>query len=53
MLLKDSDADAGDAVDELMELAKGTAWKSKLKRVSSAVADFDFDAALAILTDPP
>jgi len=51
MLLKDSDADAGDAVDELMELAKGTPLASKLKRVALAVADFDFDAALAALTD--
>jgi HPt (histidine-containing phosphotransfer) domain-containing protein len=50
-LLQDSDADAADAVDELMELAKGTHLASKLKRVASAVADFDFDAALATLTD--
>jgi hypothetical protein len=32
-------------------LAKGTPLASKLKRVASAVADFDFDAALATLTD--
>ena len=50
-LLKDSDADAGDAVDDLMELAKGTPLAVKLKRVSALVADFDFDGALAVL-DP-
>jgi len=48
-LLKDSDADAGDAIDELMELAKGTPMATQLKRVAAAVADFDFDAALAAL----
>ena len=52
-LLKDSDADAGDAVDALMELAQGTPLASKLKRVAAAIADFDFDAALTILADPP
>jgi HPt (histidine-containing phosphotransfer) domain-containing protein len=48
-LLKDSDADASDAVDELMELARGTPLASRLKRVAAAVADFEFDAALAAL----
>ena len=52
-LLKDSDADAGDAVDALMELSQGTPLASKLKRVAAAIADFDFDAALTILADPP
>jgi CheY-like chemotaxis protein len=48
-LLKDSDADAADAVDELIELAQGTSLAFALKRVASAIADFDFDAALAAL----
>jgi hypothetical protein len=49
VLLKDSDADAGDAVDELLDLAQGTQLAFKLKRVAAAVADFDFDAALTAL----
>jgi CheY-like chemotaxis protein len=48
-LLQDSDADAADAVDELQDLAKGTQLAFALKRVASAVANFDFDAALAAL----
>jgi len=48
-LLKDSDADAADAVDELIELAQGTSLALALKRVASAIADFDFDAALDAL----
>ena len=51
MLLKDSDADAGDAVDALLELAQGTPLAFTLKRVATKVADFDFDAALAALMD--
>jgi hypothetical protein len=53
VLLNDSDADAGDAVDELLELAKGTQLAFTLKRVAAAVADFDFDAALVALTGKP
>jgi CheY-like chemotaxis protein len=53
VLLKDSDADAGDAVDELLELAKGTQLAFTLKHVAAAVADFDFDAALVALTGKP
>jgi PAS domain S-box-containing protein len=45
-LLKDSDADAADAADELMELAQGTPLAYTLKRVTAAVQAFDFDAAL-------
>ena len=48
-LLKDSDADAADAVDELQELVKGTPLADALKRVARKVDDFDFDAALAEL----
>jgi CheY-like chemotaxis protein len=49
ILLNDSDADAADAVDALMELAHGKPLAFKLKHVASAIADFDFDAALTAL----
>ena len=48
-LLRDSDADAADAVDELMELARGTPWSFALKRVAGAIGEFDFDTALDVL----
>ena len=48
-LLKDSDADAADAVEELSELVKGTPMAAQLKRVAAAVEAFDFDAALEAL----
>ncbi len=48
-LLKDSDSDASDAVDAVQALAGGTPLAATLKRVANAVANFDFDAALALL----
>jgi hypothetical protein len=36
-------------VDELQDLAKGTQLAFALKRVATAVANFDFDAALSHL----
>ena len=48
-LLRDSDSEASDALEELQALARGTPLASTLKRVAKAVADFDFDAALAAL----
>ena len=48
-LLQDSDADATEAVEALLELAKGTPLAQTLKRVAAEVDRFDFDAALAIL----
>jgi CheY-like chemotaxis protein len=48
-LLQDSDADAADAVDALMDLARGTPLAAGLKRVAAAVEGFDFDAALSHL----
>jgi len=50
-LLKDSDADAADAVDALQELAQGTTMAAALTRVATAVAVFDFDAALRHLSE--
>ncbi|MES2583524.1 MAG: PAS domain S-box protein [Pseudomonadota bacterium] len=49
-LLKNSDADAADVVDELLDLARGTPLASTLKRVATAVDAFDFDAAADILS---
>jgi CheY-like chemotaxis protein len=46
VLLKDSDSDAADLVEELAALASGTAMADALKRVAAAVANYDFDAAL-------
>jgi hypothetical protein len=48
-LLRDNDAEAAEVVDELLELTHGTALAPGLKRVAAAVANFDFDAALAAL----
>ncbi len=48
-LLKDSDSEAADAVDALDDLVKGSPMALTMKRVSQAVRDFDFDAALALL----
>ena len=48
-LLRDNDAEAAEVVDELLELTHGTALAPGLKLVAAAVADFDFDAALAAL----
>ncbi|MES2951798.1 MAG: response regulator [Pseudomonadota bacterium] len=48
-LLKNSDADAADAVDALAELVQGTPLATKLQHVAKAVAEFDFDAALSAL----
>jgi PAS domain S-box-containing protein len=48
-MLRDSDADAAEAVHELTELVKGTTMAGALKRVAAEVADFNFDAALAAL----
>jgi hypothetical protein len=48
-LLHDSDADAADAVDALIDLARGTTLAAGLKRVAAAVENFDFDAALSHL----
>lgn len=49
VLLQDSDADAADVLDDIVQLVKGTPLAASLKPVSRAVDDFDFDAALAAL----
>ena len=48
-LLQDSDAEALEAMDALVELAQGTPWAVTLPRVAAALAAFDFDGALAAL----
>ncbi|QTN28690.1 PAS domain S-box protein [Rhodoferax sp. AJA081-3] len=48
-LLKNSDADATDVLDQLLDQAQGTALASTLKRVSTALDAFDFDTAADIL----
>ena len=45
-LLKDSDADAADAVEALEVQARGTPLAATLQQVAAAVAEFDFDTAL-------
>jgi len=50
-LLKDSDSDASEAVEVVQGLARGTPLAATLKRVATAVDNFDFDAALALLQD--
>jgi CheY-like chemotaxis protein len=48
-LLRDSDAEASDLLDAVMEHATGTALGFALKRVAKAMEDFDFEAALVAL----
>ena len=48
-LLVQGDADATDLADELLALAAGGPQAQALRRVSKALADFDFDAAQAAL----
>jgi hypothetical protein len=46
-LLEEDDAEAADLVEELQSLAGTTT--NDLKALSSAIADYDFDTALAAL----
>ena len=48
-LLRDSDVEAADLLDAVIEQAKGTTLGFALKRVAKAMEDFDFEAALAAL----
>jgi HPt (histidine-containing phosphotransfer) domain-containing protein len=48
-LLRDSDVEAADLLEVVMEQAKGSAMGFALKRVAKAVEEFDFDAAVAAL----
>ena len=48
-LLQDSDAEAMDLLDAVMEQANDAALRDGLRRVARAVENFDFDAALLAL----
>jgi PAS domain S-box-containing protein len=48
-LLRDSDVEAADLLDAVIEQAKGTTLGFALKRVAKAMEDFDFEAALVAL----
>ena len=52
-LLEDSDSEAADVLEELLERVQGTPLQAALARVEAAVGDFDFDAALAALPVGP
>ncbi|MEW6164243.1 MAG: PAS domain S-box protein [Pseudomonadota bacterium] len=49
VLLADSDTEAGDVIEELMPLVKGTPRAAGLRKVAAAIAEYDFDAALDAL----
>ena len=48
-LLADNDADANETVQELAELARGTALAPGVKKVATAVAEYDVESALKAL----
>ena len=50
-LLADSDATAGDAMDELSRAATGTPLAPAVQKAAGAVASFDYDRALAALRE--
>jgi CheY-like chemotaxis protein len=50
-LLQDSDAEAADVVEAILEDAAGTPLAPALQRVARAAAEFDFDAALQALNE--
>jgi two-component system sensor histidine kinase/response regulator len=45
-LLEDDDTDAGDVLEELSALTSGTPMAKKLRKVTAAVGDYDFEEAL-------
>jgi signal transduction histidine kinase/DNA-binding response OmpR family regulator len=48
-LATENDTEAASVADELVELVKGSAMEGQLRRISSAIADYDFDVALETL----
>jgi hypothetical protein len=50
-LLRDSNVEATDALDALLEQARGTPLEPGLRRVAVALEAFDFDAALLALRE--
>ena len=45
-LLRDSDAEAADLIEELLPLLKGSSMSAGFKQVANAIAAYDYDAAL-------
>ncbi len=50
-MLKDSDTEASDVLDELLPLARGTPIAVQLKQVATAISEYDFDAAMGYLSE--
>jgi CheY-like chemotaxis protein len=50
-LLADSDTEAAELVEELLQQARGTPLTGALKKVADAIADYDFDTALERLAE--
>jgi two-component system sensor histidine kinase/response regulator len=50
-LLKSSDSDALEAMQDLQQLATNTSLAPRLKRVAAALEDYDFDTALTRLNE--
>ena len=48
-LIRDSDADAADLLDELIPQVKHTGLTQAFKKIAIALDNFDFDTALATL----
>ncbi|RVT83856.1 response regulator [Inhella crocodyli] len=48
-LLQDSEAEATDALDALLDSCAGSPWASALQQAQQALAGYDFDAALQAL----
>ncbi|MES2185144.1 MAG: response regulator [Pseudomonadota bacterium] len=48
-LLAQGEVDAGEVLEQAQDLAAGTPWAARLKQAAHAMADYDFDAALAAL----
>jgi CheY-like chemotaxis protein len=51
ILLEESDSKAGDLVRELVDAATGSPLEAELKLAAKSIADFDFDAALELLSE--
>ena len=50
-LLRDDDTEAADVVDELTPLLAGSALGSLMGRMTRAIEDYDFEAALTVLDE--
>ncbi len=48
-LLARNDTKAADLMDELQASVRGTAWAQPVEQAAAAIANYDFDAALAVV----